>query len=57
MVSQVYNWVERLWCNFLVVWLDGYILRPGSNLWLDVKDLQLYRIIGLKYMKKISNIR
>lgn len=57
MTGWIYNWDKKHWCNTLVIWLDKYILRSGSDLWLDVNNLQLYRIIGLKYVKEITNIR
>lgn len=57
MMSWVYNWTKRSWYDALVVWLDGYILRSGSDIWLHIRDLQLYWAISLKYVKKVSSIR
>lgn len=31
--------------------------KPDSDLWLDVKDLWLYKAIGLEYIKKISVLK
>lgn len=32
------------------------MLRPGLDLWLDIKDLQLYKTISLEYVRDISDI-
>lgn len=31
--------------------------KQGLDLWLDIKDQELYKVVGLKYVKKILNIR
>lgn len=43
-------------CNTLAVWLNRYPSRPGLRLWLNVKNLQLYKVINLKYMIEIFDI-
>lgn len=41
----------------MTVWLDGYILRPGLDLRLFIKNLQLYKTVSLEYIKEIFGIR
>lgn len=31
--------------------------KPSSDLWLDIRNLQLCRAVSLKYIKKISSAR
>lgn len=40
----------------MTVWLDGYMSKLDSDLKLDIKNLQLCRIVNSKYIKKISSI-
>lgn len=42
--------------NTLAVWFNGCILRLSSDLRLDLKNLRLYKIIGLEYVRKISDV-
>lgn len=41
----------------MVVWLDKYMSRSASNLWLDVNNFELYKAIDLKYISDISSVR
>lgn len=56
MMGQMYNKVGRPLCNALAVWLDKCTSKLGSDLWLNVKNLHLYRAIDLEYVRKVSNI-
>lgn len=40
-----------------MIWLNRYTFRLSSDLWLDIKSLQLYKTVFLEYVKKISGIR
>lgn len=45
------------YCNVLALLLDGYRLRVGFDLWLDIKDLWLDKAIGPKYTKEVLGIK
>lgn len=57
MMDQVYNWVKKAWCNILAIWLDKYMSKLGSDLWLDIRNLQLYKAVGLNYVREIFGIK
>lgn len=57
MTSWLYNWDRKFWYNALAVWLDKYILRLDLNYWLYIKDLQLYRAVNPKYIRKIFDVK
>lgn len=40
----------------MVIWLAKCTLKPGSDLWLDVRNLQLCRAIDWQYVKEQSDI-
>lgn len=40
-----------------MVWFDWYILRLDSDLWLDIKNIQLCRAEDFNYVREISHIR
>lgn len=39
----------------LIVWLDRCISKLGSNLWLGVKNMQLCKVVGSKYIRGVSD--
>lgn len=47
----------KLYYNVLALLLNGYILRLGFDLWLDIKDLWLDKTKGSEYTKEISGIK
>lgn len=53
----MYNWDRKFLCNTLTVWYDRHTSRPGLDLWLDERNLQLCRAISLEYIREIFGIR
>lgn len=41
----------------MTAWLDKYISRLDSGLWLNIRDLKLYKAVSLKYIGEISYIK
>lgn len=54
--GQIYDWDKKLWYDALVVWLEKYMIIPGLDFWLDMKDLQLYKAVDPKYIKDVFDI-
>lgn len=44
-MGWMYNCSANLWCNALAIWLDRCTSRSGSDLWLDVRDLEFSKIL------------
>lgn len=56
-LDRVYDQEKKLWCNILVFLVDKSMTRPGSDLWFDGRDLQLYRTKYPEYVREISCIK
>lgn len=40
----------------MVIWFDKWRSKPNLDLWLKIRNLQLYGGIGLEYVKEVFGI-